>query len=324
VGHYHARVGGVDATPKMEGGVRAPESGFWARFMGWFRLLVVLLGGLSLLVKVKRGWGLGTWLESLGAVVLFSAAWAAFSALADTPSSGPGGRDAAPGTPGVPEASVPPSPPTSRTPAEAPTGETAPTRAGGPGDREPMPTAPGSSSIRREAKGRPRRGLAICCIPLAAVIGLTALYLASRAALDVYSLRVHGRIVEARIVERRSGEIQYRFRLADDDTEYFRRQLGKQIWSQSGIPVERDTIAVRYAAKDPFSNRPAQEPVPGGDEVFGILFLAAIGAFPFVVFTRLPGDLRAGRARTSDALIVYTAVVVGSGAVGAAIALIAR
>ena len=54
---------------------------FWRRFAAWFQLMAFALGAISFLLKIKLGWGLGTWLVRLGPVVLFSAAWAAFAAV---------------------------------------------------------------------------------------------------------------------------------------------------------------------------------------------------------------------------------------------------
>lgn len=58
------------------------QSTFGERFAGWLFTMVIALGALSILIKVKQGWGVETWLvKSLLPGVLFSAAWAFFVSL---------------------------------------------------------------------------------------------------------------------------------------------------------------------------------------------------------------------------------------------------
>ena len=61
---------------------------FMNRFLRWFILLTVIFAIITFLMKVKYGWGVGTWLLRLGLGVLFSAAWGLFASLSGTSASG--------------------------------------------------------------------------------------------------------------------------------------------------------------------------------------------------------------------------------------------
>jgi hypothetical protein len=157
-------------------------------------------------------------------------------------------------------------------------------------------------------------------LPIAMLAGALCLYGAFAALHNMYSLASDKGIVEARVVERSDKGVKYRFRLTEGGAEYFRKQLGREIWAQPGASTG-DTIAVQYSRRDPFVNQPAEEPVFTGDSVFGVVFLMVLGMFP-IVCGLLMLTFQSKRQGLSKLILGYTGIVLGSLAVGAGLALL--
>jgi hypothetical protein len=148
---------------------------------------------------------------------------------------------------------------------------------GWPNQMSPKPASADTGMSRR------LQALFLVAGPLGLLFGAFLLYLAYTTAHEVLLLRSHGEVAEARIVERhKDGRIKYRFRATEGGAEYFRSQLGSEIWSE-GRYAAGNNVSVRYSLTDPFCNRPASMPTPDGDEIGGIILAGLCGVLPFLL-----------------------------------------
>ena len=156
------------------------------------------------------------------------------------------------------------------------------------------------------------RIILLISFPIGLIIGGLLLYLGYSTINEIYQLRTNGKNVEARIVERDAdGRIKYRFRLLEGGPEYFRLQLGRDIWSEEHVATNGGNVSVRYSPANPFVNRPASIPTPTGDDIGGIIFTMLFGFLPFLLlWCYIAAKHTQAKKSFSTLYIGYTAILI--------------